>query len=125
MSSTLCGKVKRYLRLLLPAISAQQRIPADCKYIQKHLDAVPHHVDLRSRIMRPSYGNLHCFQAVMARQIKQFGVKAETFDSLLVENDLATRATKCLKTTLGVDEREPQYDAHNSIEHDPGKLAKR
>src|SRR5216683_3828166 len=75
--------------------------------------------------MRPTHWNFNGLEPVMPRQIQQFRIKAETLDTLLLENNAATLAAECFEAALRVHERQPQNDAHDAIENNSGKFAKR
>src|SRR5438270_7979764 len=77
-------------------IPPHQRVPANDKNIQEHLEAVAHHAHLGSRRMRPTYRNLRGTQPVMTRQIEYLGVKAESFNALLLKNHHAGLAAEGL-----------------------------
>ena len=108
----------------MPAVATEKRVPANGEHINEHLNAVAHHVDLGCRRMRPAHGNFGGLQAMVARQVEQFGVKAEAFDALLFENDAAWFSAKRFEAALGVHERKPQNDSNDAIEYDSGKFAK-
>jgi hypothetical protein len=74
--------------------------------------------------VRPSDWYFLDGQAVMPRQIKQFRIEAKSLNRLLLKNDPALLAPERLKPTLRVDEWQPQYRSHNSVEDDPGELSK-
>src|ERR1700745_3063099 len=75
--------------------------------------------------MRPAHGNFDGFESVVARQVQQFGVKAETLDALLFENDVAALASEGLEAALRIHERKPQNASNYAIENDSGKFAER
>jgi len=91
----------------MPAVAAEKKVRANGEHINEHLNAVPHHVDLGGRRMRPAHGNFRGLQAMAARQEEQFGVKPEAFDALLFENDAASLSAKRFEAALGVHERKP------------------
>ena len=108
----------------MPAVATEKRVPANGEHINEHLNAVAHHVDLGGGRMRPAHGNFGGRQAMVARQVEQFGVKPEAFDALLFKNDAASFTAKRLEATLGVHEWKPQNDSNDAIENDSGKFAK-
>src|SRR5712675_2959056 len=75
--------------------------------------------------MRPAHWNFSGLKSVMAREIQQFRIKAETLDALLLENNAATLAAKRLEAALRIHERQPQNDAHDAIENNSSKFAER
>src|SRR5258708_33583398 len=75
--------------------------------------------------MRPAHWNFNGIEPVMASQIQQFGIKAETLNALLVKDNASAFAAECLEATLRVHERKPQNDANDTIENNSGKFAKR
>src|SRR5713226_6612346 len=75
--------------------------------------------------MRPAHWNFNGLEPVMASQIQQFRIKAETLNALLVKDNAAAFAAECLEATLRVHERKPQNDANDTIENNSGKFAKR
>src|SRR6266853_176711 len=75
--------------------------------------------------MRPAHWNFNGLEPVMASQIQQFGIKAETLNALLVKDNATALAAECLEATLRVHERKPQNDSNDTIENNSGKFAKR
>src|SRR5260370_40997573 len=75
--------------------------------------------------MRPAHWNFNGLEPVMASQIQQFRIKAETLDALLLENNAATLAAERFKAALRVHVRKPQNDAPDTIENNSGKFAQR
>ncbi len=75
--------------------------------------------------MRPAHRNLGRLQPVVPRQVQQFRIEAEPLDALLLEDNAATLAAKGLKSALCIHERQPQNDAHDTVENNPGKFAER
>ena len=72
--------------------------------------------------MRPPDRNLRGSQSMMAREVQQLRIEAESFDALLLENNLARLALKSLEATLRVHERQAQAETNDGVENDPGKL---
>src|SRR5277367_74781 len=123
LSSTLCYKVAPRKRLWPSRIAASDRVPADREHIQKHLNAVVKHIDLRRWRMPPPNGNLERTQAMMPRQVEQFGIEPEPLDALLLEKDLAAFATERFEAALCIDERKPQDHPHDLVEDYSCELA--
>src|SRR5258705_11984104 len=86
-------------------IPPHQRVPANDKDIQEHLQAVAHHAHLGGRRMRPTYRNLRGAQPVMTRQIEDLGVKAKSFNALLLKNHHAGLAAESFESALRIDKR--------------------
>src|SRR5260370_40355076 len=102
-------------------IPPHQRVPANDKNIQEHLQAIAHHAHLGGRRMRPTYRNLRGTQPVMARQIEDLGVKAESFNALLLKNHDAGLAAERFESALRIDKRKSEKGAHNEIEKHAGR----
>src|SRR6267378_5742714 len=86
-------------------IPPDQRVPANDKNIQEHLQAIAHHAHLGGRRMRPTYRNLGGTQPVMTRQIEDLGVKAESFNALLLKNHHAGLTAERFESALRIDKR--------------------
>src|SRR5271155_3992269 len=109
--------------LPLARIAAGECVPANNKNIGEHLEAVAQHADFCSGRMRPAHGDFRGAQAVMASQVQQFRVEAETLDTLLGENYFAGFAPESFEAALGVDEGEAQTKTHHVVEDDSGEFA--
>src|SRR6516164_8362980 len=121
LSSTLYSKAWGGLTCL--PVPSEQRFRPDHKHVEEHLQAVFQHAHLCRWGMRPPDRHLHGRQAVVSRQVKQFGVEPEALDGLLLENDPAALPAKRLEPALSIHKRQAQNDADNPVEHHPGKLA--
>src|SRR3979490_3380318 len=86
-------------------IPPHQRVAANDKNIQERLQAVAYHAHLGGRRMRPTYRNLRGTQPVMTRKIEDLGVKAESFNALLLKNHHAGLAAEGFESALRIDKR--------------------
>src|SRR5438552_3473981 len=111
--------------LFASAVATELCVLANGEHVHEPQDAVAHHVDFCGRRMGPANRNFGGLKTMMASEVEQFRVKSETFDALLLEDDSAALAAEGFKAALRVDERKPQNDAHDAIENDSGKFAKR
>src|ERR1700730_7012435 len=68
--------------------------------------------------MTPAHRNFDRSQSVMSRQVKQFRIKPESFNPLLLKNNPATFPPKSFEAALVIHERQAQHNAHNFIEDD-------
>ena len=104
-------------------IFAGEGVPADDEDIEKHLDGVAEHVYFGGWGMAPANRDFDGGEAVVAGEVEELGVKAEAFDGLLLEDELAFFAAKGFEAALRVDERKAEDDADDFVEDDTGEFA--
>src|SRR5882672_2091913 len=102
LSPSVRGAGNAGLRTRIPP---QDRVPPNDENIQEHLQAIAHHAYLGRRRMRPTYRNFRGTQPVVTRQIENLGVKAESFNALLLKNHHAGLATECFESALRINKR--------------------
>jgi len=61
----------------------------------------------------------------MSGEVKQLGVEAETFNRLLLKDQLASFAAESFEAALGVDKWQSQHDADDAVKHDAGEFTKK
>src|SRR5258708_18755766 len=122
LSSTLYYKVNGLFGLAVPP---PQRVPADGKHVDEHLNAVAHHVDFSGRRMRPAHRNFRRLQSVVPGQIQQLWIETETLDALLLKKNPAALPAERFEPALGVHKRQPQNDAHDAVKNNSGEFPER
>src|SRR6202020_1513785 len=95
----------------LAGVAAGQGVPADDEHVGKHLHAVAQHADFGAGGVCPAHRDFGGPQTVMASEVEEFGVEAETLDALLFENDFTALAFEGFEATLRVDEGKEKVQA--------------
>ena len=90
----------------MPRIAAHEPIPADKDEVAEHLQAIAYHPDARGRIVRPADRHFHGAQAMPLGEKQDLGIESESFDALLLKNDLRWLTHECLESALGVMKRQ-------------------
>lgn len=75
-------------------------------------------------VMRPPDRDFCRAQAVALGKEKDFGVKSESFDTLLFENNSRSIPPECFESTLGIVKRQTGKESYQAIEDEPRQFTK-
>src|SRR5208337_3755005 len=87
------------------------------------MNAVAKHIHFRGGRVAPTHGDLDGVEAVMSREVKQFGIETEALDALLFKKNLAAFAAEGFEAALRVDKRQTKDHTDDGVKDDAGEFA--